>query len=191
MRKRAPQSCSFALLAFSLLCLLPWRDSAARDITIDSAHEKIENEMLLLDADARFEFSEDALKAIDSGIPLTIQLEVTVAQARRYWWDSPLVKTHRKLIIERHALSNQFLLIDKVSGERRIFSELTLAIAELGRIRNLPLVEIENLTRHRSYAIGLRLWLDLRSLPGPLIPIAYVSPGWHMSSGWYRWQMDR
>ena len=29
------------------------------------------------------------------------------------------------------------------------------------------------------------------ALPAPMVPLAYVSPGWHMSSGWYRWKTDR
>ena len=39
--------------------------------------------------------------------------------------------------------------------------------------------------------VALRLRLAIRSLPGPLIPVAYISPGWHMSSGWFRWQTQR
>lgn len=174
-----------------LSCVLFLSLANARDIEITSASNRVENGMLLLNADATFEFSEDARRALDSGIPLTIQLEVRVARVRHYVWDVQLVRTRRKLVIEHHALSSQFLITDQTTGERRTFGSLDAAITDLGRIHSLPLSEASLLGAQDDYQISLRLWLDLRSLPGPLIPVAYVSPAWHMSSGWYRWPMQR
>lgn len=171
-------------------CMLFVSLANARDIEITSATNRVENGMLLLDADATFEFSEDARRALDSGIPLTFQVEVRVARVRQYVWDVQLVRTRRKLVIEHHALSSQFLITDQTTGDRRTFGSLDAAISDLGRIRSLPLSEASLLGADDDYQVSLRLWLDLRSLPGPLIPVAYVSPAWHMSSGWYRWPMQ-
>ena len=180
-----------ARLLLLMACVLSGSLASARDIEITSASNRVENGMLLLDADATFEFSEDARQALDSGIPLTIQLEVRVSRVRSYVWDAQVVRTRRKMVIEHHALSNQFLITDQTTGDRRAFSSLDAAIADLGRIHSLPLSEASLVGTNDDFQIGLRLWLDLRSLPGPLIPVAYVSPAWHMSSGWYRWSIQR
>ena len=71
---------------------------------------------------------------------------------------------------------------------RRLHSSLELAIDDLGRIRNLPIAETSQLGSEQNLEVAMRLRLAIRSLPGPLIPVAYISPGWHMSSGWFRWQ---
>ena len=190
MRRRSTLRWWLLLLAVCVSGASAW-SAFARDITVESAHDKIVNDMFLIDIDAKFAFSDDAIKAINSGIPLTIALDVKVLWPRKYLWDVELVSTHRDLTIERHALSQQFVLSDRVTGERRVYGSLALAIADLGHIRDLPVVEIAELAQTKTCDVSVRLRLDLQSLPGPLIPIAYISPGWHMSSGWYRWQTHR
>ena len=162
----------------------------ASDITVADAHTYVANDMLMVDADAAFDFSEDAIDAVNSGIPLTIELDVRISRPRKYWLDAEVYSTKRTFTIEHHALTEQFVLTDQVTGERRIQSSLERAVADLGRIRKLPVVEVSELNDAASCEVSLRLRLDIESLPGPLIPLAYVSPGWHMSSGWHRWQTN-
>ena len=104
-------------------------------------------------------------------------------------WDSKLLNAHRNFSLERHALSKKFVIADMITGERRVYGTLDLAVDELGRIRDLAVTEAHNIDPEATYDVALRLLLDLESLPAPMIPLAYVSPGWHMSSGWFRWQI--
>ncbi len=171
-----------------LLLLVLWVSPLlASDIEITSAADHVTHEMLMIDADSRIEFSEDAIKAINSGVPITIEFDLRITRPRKLLWDIELLSAHRDFTIERHALSDQFILSDRATGERRIHGDLQLAIQDLEKIRNLPIAEAKQLAG-QSVEIAMRLRLAIRSLPGPLIPIAYVSPGWHMSSGWHRWQ---
>ncbi len=171
-----------------LLLLVLWvTPLLASDIEITSAEDHVTHEMLMIDADSRIEFGDDAIKAIKSGVPITIEFDLRITRPRRLLWDTELLNAHRDFTIERHALSDQYILTDKATGERRIHGELQLAIQDLERIRNLPIAEAKQLAGE-NVDIAMRLRLAIRSLPGPLIPIAYVSPGWHMSSGWHRWQ---
>jgi hypothetical protein len=59
----------------------------------------------------------------------------------------------------------------------------------LGQIRAIPIAEEAQLDNSHDYQIGIRARLDLDSLPAPLRPIAYISPSWRMSSGWYQWTL--
>lgn len=172
-----------------LLLAWLWLPSAqAGTITLTAANEHITNDMVMIDADADFQFSDDAIKAINSGVPITIECDVRVSRPRKLLWDSEVLNAHRDFVIERHALSKQFIIADQVTGDRRIHGSLELAIDDLGRIRNLPIAEAAQLKGEQGLEVAMRLRLAIRSLPGPLIPVAYVSPGWHMSSGWFRWQ---
>lgn len=175
----------------SLLLALLWAPiSRAGTITVTAANEHMTNEMIMIDADADFQFGEDAIKAMNSGVPITIEFDVRISRPRKLLWDTEILSAHREFTIERHALSKQFILADQVTGERRIHGALQLAIDDLGRIRNIPIAEARQLAGEQGLGVAMRLRLALRSLPGPLIPVAYISPGWHMSSGWFRWQTD-
>lgn len=183
--KRAP------LLA-GLLLVLCWVSAPqAGNITLTAANEHLTNDMVMIDADADFQFSEDAIKAINSGVPITIELDIHVTRPRRLLWDAELISAHREYVIERHALSKQYIIADQITGDRRIHGSLDLAIDDLGRIRDLPIAEARQLGEEQTLEVAMRVRLAIRSLPGPLIPVAYISPGWHMSSGWFRWQFQQ
>lgn len=175
-----------ALLLACVLCLSSLA-ALAGDIRIESAQTRIVDDVLLLDAASRFEFSDDAIDALNSGIGLVIELDLKITQPRKYFWDRKILKVHRAYKIERHALSKKFVVTDRVTGERHAHSELELAIAELQDIKDLVLFNTTEDDFREQCDAALRLRLDLESLPAPMIPLAYVSPSWHMSSGWYRW----
>ena len=173
----------------TLLLALLWLPlSQASSITVTAANEHITNDMVMIDADADFQFAEDAIKAINSGVPITIEFDIRISRPRKLLWDAEILNAHREFTIERHALSKQYVLADRVTGARRIHGSLQLAIDDLGRLRNVPIAEVGQLAGAQELEVAMRLRLVIRALPGPLIPVAYISPGWHMSSGWFRWQ---
>lgn len=178
-----------ALLATCLFALFSAPTAQAGDIVIKRAEAYVANALVMIDFDADFTFSDDAIDALTSGITLTFDLDVTISESRSYLWDRELFATRRHYTLERHALSKQFVLTDLITGERRIHASLDLAIADLGRIRKLPLTERAELPGE-ALRCAVRLKLDINALPTPMIPLAYVSPGWHMSSGWHRWPAD-
>ena len=184
--QRQPMQCRSWLI---IAMLVVWLGSVyASDITIRKAHTEVVNNMFLVNADASFNFSEDALDALNSGIPIFIELDVRITRPRKYLWDPQLISARRKYSIERHALSEQFILSDQITGDRSLHASLDLAIEDLGTIRALPVAEASEIDQESAFNVSLRLRLDIESLPAPLIPLAYISPGWHMSSGWYRWK---
>lgn len=164
--------------------------TAARDIVIENAAVVVANDIVMLDLDASFEFSTDALAALESGIELYFDLDIRIDRARRLLWNARQFETSRRFSLERHALSKRFILTDLVTDERRIHDSLEQAIADLGRIRRLAVVESARLAALDASIIAVRLRLDIDALPAPMIPLAYVSPGWHMSSGWIEWPAE-
>ena len=186
--RTGPKLATTSLLLVFLLTAFWAPYSHAGTITVTAGDEHITNDVVMIDADADFRFSEDAIEAIDSGVPITIEFDVRVSRPRKLLWDKEIFTAHREFTIERHALSKQFVLADQITGARRIHSSLQLAIDDLGRMRNIPIAAARQIADAGDLAFAIRLRLAIRSLPGPLIPVAYISPGWRMSSGWFRWQ---
>ena len=176
-----------------LVCVLSATtvDAFAGSVTVTSADSTVINRMYVIDAEVEFAFSDDALEALRSGIALFIDVDFRVQRLRPYVWDPIILKLSRRYQIERHALTDRYVITDLITDDRRIYESLESAVGDLGRLRAIPIAEEAAFDHTSEYRIGLRARLDLGSLPGPLRPIAYVSPSWRMSSGWYQWTLTR
>ena len=163
----------------------------AGDIEFTDVSNTVENEIITVNGDAQLTFSDDAIDALNSGIPLVFDLDSRIKQVRRYLPDKKIFQTRRQLTIERHALSEQFVVTDSITADRRVFGTLSSAIENLGRIRNLAITDTGDLPKDATLQFSIRLKLDIESLPAPMVAVAYLSPGWHMSSGWKKWQLTR
>ena len=159
----------------------------AGSVVIKSASSSILNQMHVVDAECEFSFSDDALGALRSGVALFIDVDFRVKRNRRYLWDRIVLNLSRRYRLERHALTNRYVITDLVTDDRRIYDSLESATKDLGQINKIPIAEQAAFDSGVEYRVGMRAHLDLDSLPGPLRPIAYISPSWRMSSGWYQW----
>lgn len=183
-----------SLVRYGLLWMLfaaPGFAPFASEISIREAGISTVNGIVMLDATAELELSNDAIDALSSGIALFFELEIRINRARKYLWDRELYNTERRFSIQRHALSEQFVVNDLVTAERRVHDSLDAAIEDLGRVRELPVVDSADLELEPNRFFAIRMRLDLESLPAPMVPLAYLTPSWHMSSGWYQWPIAR
>lgn len=180
-------------LKFSLLMacgyLLLNNLAIAGDIFVHHVSSTLVNEIYLVDADLSYEFSDDALEAIASGITLFIHVDIKIQRKRRFLWDPKVLEFQQRYQIERHALSNSYILTNLTTSDRQIFSSIDAVVEALGDIHALPIAESASLDARYDYRAKLRARLDIRSLPSPLRPIAYISPAWRMSSKWYNWNL--
>ncbi len=171
---------------YGLLAIAP---ANAADVTIHEVRAQTINEIIHIDVDVSLDFSDDAIDALRSGIPITFDVDVEINRVRRFWWDKMQIRTKQRYRITHHALSEQYLITNLVTGDRRAFLDLEDAIANLERIRGLPIAELRALSGNRRYNAAVRMKLDIEALPAPMRPIAYFSPGWRMSSRWYEWDL--
>jgi len=177
----------------ALTCLLPTISTtvAAGTAAVISANSDVINNIGGVSAELDFVFSEDAMEALRSGIALFIDVDFRIKRQRGFIWDTKVVYLSRRYRIERHALTDRYVITDIATDKRRIHNSLDEAIADLEKIREVPLTNETNFDPASDYRIGVRARLDLESLPGPIRPMAYISPSWRMSSGWYQWILPR
>lgn len=172
-----------------LLGLLLLQPAAADDevgFTVNDADTELRDQVYLLDADLDLRFSEETLEALDSGVPLTVSLDISVQQRRSwYWFDSELAALEQRYRLHYYPLSGQYLVRNVNSGALYAYPTLSSALAGLGRVRDLPLIDQNLIEPDADYQVELRARLDIESLPAPLRPLAYVTPSWRLSSDWY------
>lgn len=154
----------------------------ARTRLVDGVHR--------LDANIDFEFSPEALHAMDNGVPLTVLVEIEIWRERRLL-DKRVAKLLARYRIETHPLSNHYVLKNLNSGETRTYRSFDEMNAKLGTISDLPMLDDQLLRDDRRYNLRLRARLDIEALPAPLRPVAYLSSPWRLTSEWYEWSLER
>jgi hypothetical protein len=178
-------------LAAWLVCAMLWPAAAlASAITIKSVAAHLgEDGFYTLDAELELDFSADALEALDNGVPLIFRVTTRVARQRPLLWDETVKQKLRYYRLHYHALSDQYVLSNLTEQSQQSFLSSGSAIAALGDLDALRLINAQRLEHGEKYNAGLRVALDVEALPSPMRPWAWISNDWQLDSGWYTWQL--
>jgi len=176
------------LLLLCVTCALP---TAARDIDVRALSSRVESARFVIDATLEVRLTDNTREALDNGITLQFVLETRLLKPRRLWWDGKLANATRRYLLSRHALADGYLLSEAGTDHQQTYKRLEDALQALGTLEGFDAGVVDDADPPRQYRGRLRLRLDIEALPAPLRPIAYVSPSWRVSSGWYEWSFAR
>lgn len=146
-----------------------------------------EEEVLLLDADIDYRFSEPALDALRNGVSLTLVWQVKIKKDRGGWWRTSLLEETHAFRIRYHALSKLYQILGENSESPRNFVSINALLEAMKIVRGLPLAGWPLLSKGERYQASLSVGLDIEALPLPLRPVAYVTPAWYLDSPVYTW----
>ena len=162
----------------------------AEGIKLTELDYKVSNKVLMAAAKAELKFNSDVLAAVQSGIPLYFDLHIKVMQPRLYIWNKERYRVKYTFSFRKHALSNQFVITNLVTGRRGVYRTIELAIDNLGEVDYLAVLDVKELSKTSVLFMEMLFELDIESLPAPMIPMAYISRSWHISSSWLRKNLD-
>ncbi len=179
-------------ILIGLSVLLPARaESAQHAFVIKSVETELKDGVYLVSARIDYQFSDEALVALKNGVPLLILMDFEVVRSRSWWWDKTLAELEQGYLLLYHALSEQFIIYNLNSGTQESYSSLDSALATLGHVRKLPLIDAKLLKKGSRYLVRLRTYLDIESLPAPMRPMAYLSSDWSLDSDWVEWPLTQ
>jgi hypothetical protein len=144
-----------------------------------------------LEARLQLILSDEALDALNSGVPLTIELDFEVIRVRGWWLDSGdanLTFTHE---LEYRALSQRYIVRNLNSGDQDSFATLYSALNNLGRIQGLPVIDDAVLDPEGRYRLRLRARLSTTQYPVALRLLFFWRSQWQLESDWYEWTLER
>lgn len=176
------------LLVFALL--LPGL-LQAKGFTIRSVETRLQEGVYLLNTRIDFAFSEEAQKALQSGIPIIILLDIELEKERNWWWNKTVATLQQGYLLLYHALTEKYIVNNLNSGAQYDYTSLDATLSALGRINGLPLIDSALLAKGSTYRIKVRVHLDIESLPAPMRPLAYISSDWQLASDWYTWPLQQ
>lgn len=175
----------FAYFVFILLMVQPFVSQAKSEVFAKYELQLSQDEVsLLLDGDISFNFSKAALEALSNGLPLGIETEISIRPTSKWYWQRAISAKVHKLEIRYHALSQHYLVRSIGKDYPESFLTQTSALAALGEIEELALIELSRLDPTEVYEVKIQATFDSESLPVPLRPLIYLSDKWRMASDW-------
>lgn len=144
-----------------------------------------------LEARLQLILSDDALDALNSGVPLTIELDFEVIRVRGLWLDAQDAGLTFQYELEYRPLSQRYLVRNLNSGDTDSFSTLYSALNNLGRIQGLPVIDDAILNPGSRYRLRLRARLSTRQYPSALRLLFFWRSQWQLQSEWYEWTLER
>jgi hypothetical protein len=160
------------------------------DIRIKDVRTHLDDGSYLLDANVVYAFSDQAMEALDNGVPLTLLVHIQVRREAAWIWEDSAADIQLRYAIRYKPLSERYEVYRLPGREGRSFVGRDAAIAALGEIRNLHLVDANRLTPGEAYEVQIQVMLDIEELPLPLRPIAYLRPAWNLGSPWTKWPLS-
>jgi hypothetical protein len=181
------------LIAFPLVLLVHAQDRPGREGYFDvrSASTSVIENVIQLEARLQLVLSDEALAALDSGVPLTIELNLEVIRERRFLPDATDAELMLRYELEYRPLSQRYIVRNLNSGNQDSFATLYSALNNLGRIQDLPVIDEAILERDADYRMRLQALLSTQQYPAPLRLLFFWRDQWQLKSEWFEWPLER
>ncbi len=195
--QRAPRARLCSLLA-ALVVTGPAGTALAQDdidregyFEVRSASTTEQNGVHMLDARLQLVLSSEALEALNSGVPLTIELQMQMIRVRGLYFDALDAELAIRFELEYRPLSERYIVRNLNSGNQDSFATLYSALNSLGRIQALPVVDDALLRPGKNYRVRLRALLNTQQYPAPLRLLFFWRDQWQLKSEWFEWLLER
>ncbi len=185
-------------IATVLVALLLFAPGLAQDeivregyFEVRSASTSLTDGVHLLDSRLQLVLSSEALAALDSGVPLTIELQMQVIRVRRFYMDALDAELAVRFELEYRPLSQRYIVRNINSGDQDSFATLYSALNNLGRVTDLPVIDDALLDPGKSYRVRVRAMLQTKQYSAPLRLLFFWRSQWQLQSEWFEWMLDR
>lgn len=158
---------------------------------VRSADTELVDGVHRLNARLQLVLSSEALEALSSGVPLTIELQLEIIKERRFIWDDVDAELAIRYELEYRPLSQRYIVRNLNSGNQDSFATLYSALNNLGRVQGLPIIDNALLEPGRDYRVRLRALLQTQQYPAPLRLLFFWRDEWQLKSEWSEWSLER
>ena len=183
----------FTLLALFVLGTGLAQDALQREgyFEVRSASTEIVDGVHTLDARLQLVLSSEALAALESGVTLTIELQLQVIRSRRLMFDDVEAELAIRYELEYSPVSQRYIVHNLNSGEQDSFATLYSALNSLGRVQGLPVIDEAVLSTNSAYRVRLRAMLNTERYPAALRVLFFWRGQWQLQSEWLEWSLER
>ena len=183
----------FALLAVLMLGTGVAQDDVEREgyFEVRSATTNVVDGVHTLDARLQLVLSSEALAALESGVTLTIELQLQVIRERRLLPDDVEAELAIRYELQHSPVSQRYIVRNLNSGDQDSYATLYSALNSLGRVQALPVIDDAVLSPDASYRVRLRAMLNTERYPAALRVLFFWRGQWQLQSEWFEWLLRR
>ena len=193
---KRPLNVGYFLLAFLLVVATGAgiaQESIDREgyFEVRSASTEPVDGVYTLDARLQLVLSSEALAALESGVTLTIELQLQVIRQRRWYLDDVEAELAVRYELEYRPLTQRYIVRNLNSSDQDSFATLYSALNSLGRVQGLPIIDDALLVPDRPYRVRLRAMLNTEQYPATLRLLFFWRGEWQLQSEWFEWPLER
>ncbi len=159
------------------------------EFQIHSAFVVIEQGVVKLNAHIEYPDNDRILSALQDGVTLTFDVDVTINRVRRLWFNATVLDTTLRRELKYHAVTNRFLVLNEKGVEQGSFAKLEDALASVGHIEDVPVSVTAQLHGDGPFIVAVRAQVTRGHLPAALRVLEFWSDDWHRASDWYSWTL--
>ena len=181
------------LAAMFVLGIAVAQDEIEREgyFEVRSASTEVVDGVHALDARLQLVLPTEALAALESGVTLTIELQLQVIRERRFIMDDVEAELAVRYELEHAPVSQRYIVRNLNSGDQDSFATLYSALNSLGRVQGLPVIDDALLSTDSPYRLRLRAMLNLQKYPVALRVLFFWRGQWQLQSEWFEWSLER
>jgi hypothetical protein len=185
------------LATVGILALLSWLSAMGQGqpvregyFDVRSASTRLVEGVLQLEARLQLVLSDEALAALEAGVPLTIELKLEFIRERRFLPDATDAELTLSYELEYRPLSQRYIVRNLNSGNQDSFATLYSALNNLGRIQDLPVLDVSILENGADYRMRIQALLSTQQYPAPLRLLFFWRDQWQLKSEWFEWSLE-
>jgi hypothetical protein len=157
---------------------------------VRSASTEIVDGVHTLDARLQLVLSSEALRALESGVTLTIELQLQVIRVRGLLPDDLEAELAVRYELQYSPVSQRYIVRNVNAGDQDSFATLYSALNSLGRVQGLPVIDDAVLEPDSSYRIRTRVMLNMEQYPAALRILFFWRGRWQLESEWFEWSLE-
>ena len=149
-------------------------------IPLNNAEVRVEEDLVVLNADFALSFNSTLEEALQRGVPLYFLLEVEILRVRRYWFDEKVQQSVTQYRISFQPITRQYRVASGLYSQT--FDSLDEVERLIGRVNARTIANVSDLEKGARYDVVVRLRLDQNQLPKPFQVNALASREWQLAS---------
>jgi hypothetical protein len=159
----------------------------AGDLEIRSAFVVVDHGVLQLSAHIQYPINDRIRIALEEGVTLAFDLDVTISRHRRLWFNATELEMTLRRELTYHAVTDRYLVSDEKSVEQESFPTLEAALDKLGHVEDLPIIVQSQLHDSGPWEVAVRAGMRRGRMPDALRGLLFWTDDWHRISDWYTW----
>lgn len=155
---------------------------------IDAAYVVLDHDVLELNARVGYPNNTRIRRALEDGVTLAFDLEVSIIRPRHFWFNATLLDTTLRRDLTYHAVSGRYVVRNEATSQQQSFANLEEALADLRRIQDMPIL-VQSQLGSGPWQVAVRAGVSRGRMPAPMRALMFWGDEWHRTSDWYTWML--